>query len=207
MGDFVELEWKRNWGWPWPEDSWGLTPRFGEDGWCRSCGVPQRAQSGSLVLRKKGKTGPPAAWVPNWQFDVVCLERSLAEEIGAKFDIELCEVAWHGSGGADAMQIVAPWTEQPWFDHDELRAAAEQRHGVAGKTCPDCGAWRWMPLGFGVGLPPLRLDHAGQGKDVIASPEWFGDGWNAFRQLLFRRELAELIVAACPREVKINDVL
>lgn len=32
MNEYVELYLKRNRGWPWPEDSWGLTPMFGEDG-------------------------------------------------------------------------------------------------------------------------------------------------------------------------------
>jgi hypothetical protein len=207
MSDFVELQWKRNRGWPWQEDSYGLTPMYGEDGWCHSCGVPQRHQCGSLVLQRMGKARFEGTWVPNWQFDVICLERSLAEEADRRFDLELREVAWHGGVGDEASQIVPHRTDEAWFDHDELRAAAEERHGVAGKTCPECGVWRWMPLGFGFGLPGLRLDLAGQTGDVIASPEWFGDGWNAFRVLLVRRELAELIAEASPRDAKVNKVV
>lgn len=43
---------------------------YGEDGWCRACGVPQRAQCGSMVLQRKGLT-VAGAWVPNWQFDTI----------------------------------------------------------------------------------------------------------------------------------------
>ena len=78
MDDFVELCAKRNRGWPWPEDSYGLTPMFGKGGWCRSCGTPLHAQSGSLVLQRRGLT-VSGAWVPNWQFDVICMEQSLAD--------------------------------------------------------------------------------------------------------------------------------
>lgn len=35
MNDYVEIVLRRNRGWPWPEDSWGLSPMYGEDGWCR----------------------------------------------------------------------------------------------------------------------------------------------------------------------------
>lgn len=62
--EFVEFGLTRNSGWPWPEDSWGLDPMFGEDGWCRSCGVPRRPQSGSLVLQRKGAVAE-GVWIPN----------------------------------------------------------------------------------------------------------------------------------------------
>ncbi|MEU0091068.1 hypothetical protein [Kribbella sp. NPDC006257] len=42
--------------------------------------------------------------------------------------------------------------------------------------------------------------------DIAASPEWFGDGWKAFREVLVRRELAELLVAESPRDFKIQEV-
>jgi hypothetical protein len=41
--------------------------------------------------------------------------------------------------------------------------------------------------------------------DVAASPEWFGDGWNSYRQILVRRELAELLAGASPRDFKVKD--
>ena len=42
--------------------------------------------------------------------------------------------------------------------------------------------------------------------DVAASPEWFGDGANAFRKMVFRRELAERIVALSPRDFDLVDI-
>jgi phosphoenolpyruvate synthase len=77
--DFVELYFKRNRGWPWPEENWGLTPMFGDDGWCHACGVPKREQAASLVLQRKGLSDPSGAWVPNWQFDVICMDDEVTE--------------------------------------------------------------------------------------------------------------------------------
>ena len=115
--DFVDLELRQNRGWPWPEDSWGLTPMYGEDGWCRSCGVPTRPQSGSLILQRKGFGSVKGAWVPNWQFDAYCLARSLAERIAAAgFALPLIPIEWQGPSPGDAVQIVAPTTGDAWFD-------------------------------------------------------------------------------------------
>lgn len=206
MTDFVELRWKRNRGWPWPEASWGLTPMFGEDGWCHSCGVPRHPQTGSLVLERKGFTkGVEGAWIPNWRFDVICLDQSLTEQVADRFDVELRDVAWPGTPPGEACQIVVPTIGEMWFDPDELRAAATDHHGVDGAQCPECGVWRWMPLDFGL-LPPLRIRPPLGNVDIAASPEWFGDGWRAFRQVLMRRPLAELIAAASPRDFLVNEV-
>lgn len=41
---------------------------------------------------------------------------------------------------------------------------------------------------------------------VIASPEWFGDGKQSFRQILWRRDLAQLLLNAGPRDFKIQEV-
>lgn len=57
MSDLVMLYSRRNRGWPTAEASWGLTPMFGADGWCRGCGRPLREQTGSIVPRTKGLTG------------------------------------------------------------------------------------------------------------------------------------------------------
>lgn len=202
MTDFVQLWWKRNRGWPWPEDSWGLTPMFGADGWCRSCGVPKHSQSGSLVLQRKGMK-VEGAWVPNWQFDVICLARDVAAEAVARFELETREVAWHPSSPGDATQIVVPTVGTFWFDPEKLRAAAIARHAVDGATCTECGVWRWMPLTFGL-LPRLRLTLSLGDVAIAGSPEWFGDGKQAFRQILVRRELAELIAAASPRDFRVQ---
>src|SRR4051794_23741614 len=106
MTDFVELYVKRNRGWPWPEDSWGLTPMFGEDGWCRYCGVPLRAQCASLVLQRKSVTAVEGAWVPNWQFDAICVEQRLEKSVAAGFAVELRPIEWHGASPGAAAQIV-----------------------------------------------------------------------------------------------------
>lgn len=178
---------------------------YGEDGWCRSCGVPQRPQCGSLVLQRKGFKVVEGAWVPNWQFDAICMEHSLNAEVVARFDVDVMPVEWHGAAPAQAAQIVAPTIGDAWFDETELQEAAIAQHGSAGARCADCGVWRWMPLAFEA-LPPLRIALPLDGLDVVASPEWFGDGWNAYRQVLVRRELAEVLASVSPRDFKINEV-
>ncbi len=204
MTDFVQLYWKRNRGWPWPEDSWGLTPMFGDDGWCRSCGVPKHSQSGSLVLERKGMK-VEGAWVPNWRFDVICVERDVALEVTARFDVEMRPVEWHPTPPGEAVQILVPTVGDAWFDEEALRTAAVAHFGVDGATCSECGMWRWMPLNFDI-LPPLRITHSLGDVAIAGSPEWFGAGKRAFRQILVRRELADLVAAASPRDFKVQDV-
>jgi len=211
MRDFVELSPKRNRGWPWPEDSYGLTPMFGEDGWCHACGVPRHAQTGSLILQRK-RFKVHGAWMPYWQYDALCLEAGLADEIARNFRVDLVDVAWHATAAGEARQIVAPPVGDRWFDPDQLRARLTARHGTPGSECAECGVWRWMPLGFAP-VPPLTLEVLPplvpvaefEGRDVVASPEWFGDGRSAFRQILVRRELAAIIVPASPRDFEVVE--
>jgi hypothetical protein len=213
MREFVELSLRRNRGWPWPEDSWGLTPMFGEDGWCRSCGVPRHGQTGNLVLQTEGLKSIAGAWTPNWRFDAICLERGLAQRIADSFRVELRDVRWPRKASGEVRQIVIPTVGEVWFDHRELRERLLRRHGSAGALCRQCGVWRWMPLAFSP-VPPLTddvlpplLDLPGlHDVDVAASPEWFGDGRQAFLQILARRELAEIIVDASPRDFRIQEV-
>jgi hypothetical protein len=101
--DFVQLYWKRNRGWPWPDESWGLDPMFGEAGWCRSCGTPLRDQSGPLTLRRAGLS-PVGAWVPNWRLDTICLDEAVAGEVRERFRVELREVAWPSSQRGEAFR-------------------------------------------------------------------------------------------------------
>lgn len=54
-------------------------------------------------------------------------------------------------------------------------------------------------------LPPVREAPEFEEFDVIASPEWFGDGWQAFREILVGRELASIIAAASPRDFRIVE--
>jgi hypothetical protein len=210
MTDFVDLAPKRNRGWPWPEDSFGLTPMFGEDGWCHSCGVPRREQTGSLVLQRKQFKTTGRVWMPEWLFDVVCGEREFAESLAAEYRLEWRDVEWRGEPPVVASQLVVPVVGERWFDPDELGARTTEAHGKAGAECPECGVWRWLPLGFTplppmseVVFPPLLDIPELDAVDVAASPEFFGDGMQAYRLLLFRRELADALVAASPRDFEI----
>lgn len=204
--DYVDLELWRNRGWPWPEDSYGLTPMYGEDGWCRSCGVPRRNQCGSLILQRRGFGSVEGVWVPNWQFDALCLERTVAERAReAGFGLPLLPVEWHGLPPGDAMQIVPPTVGDRWFDPDELRVRTSAKHGTAGARCDECGVWRWYPL-LSEEMPPYRYASFAERVDVAASPEWFGDGMKAFRQIVVRRALAEFLVTASPRDFRIREI-
>lgn len=200
--EYVELSERRNRGWPWPEDSFGLSPMFGEDGWCRSCGVPNRPQCGSLILQRKS-IKPEGAWVPYWEDDAICLSASLAEEVEARFQVDLRPVVWHASSPGDAFQIVVPTVGESWFDPAELKDRAIAEHGTDGARCAECGVWRWMPL-VADSLPPYRVAPSLGDFDIAASPEWFGDGMKAFRQMLVRSELAQLIVKASPRDFEVT---
>lgn len=201
---FVEMVLRRNRGWPWPDDSWGLTPMFGEDGWCRACGTPLSEQIGSLRLQRKGMQAARGAWIPNWRFDAICLDAALAEEVRARFPVSLLPLKWPRGEDAGAFQLVVPSGDVAWFDRDELGAAARARHGTDGARCGRCGTWRWMPL-EGDLLPPLCVPGRELCGDAVASPEWFGDGCQSFRQILVRRSLGELLVHASPRDFLLRD--
>lgn len=205
MTEYVDLYWKKNRTWPWPEESFGLTPLFGEDGWCHACGVPRHEQVGSLILQAKNQRAT-GAWVPYWQYDIICLEADLGTDLHDRFGVDLQEVQWHGKAPGPAAQLVIPVGSQAWFDPAELAAKATARHGKAGAKCPDCGVWRWMPISGDL-LPPLKWIPGPDTPPVVSSPEWFGDGLQAFRQLLFRRDLAEAIAKASPRDFKVSEFL
>lgn len=206
MSEFVQLYWKRNRGWPWPEDSWGLDPMFGTDGWCHSCGIPLRDQCGPLTLKRASLAPLVGGWVPNWRFDTVCLESSIAARVVERFRVQLRDVQWKGEPPGAAKQIVIPTVGSAWFDSQKLHEIAADRHGTAGAKCAVCGIWRWMPLTYGL-LPPVTPEVLQTDWDTIASPEWFGDGHQSFRQVLVRRELAEFIASASPKDFKVQQVL
>jgi hypothetical protein len=155
------------------------------------------------VLQRRGFARVEGAWVPNWQFDAICLEQSLAETAGARFALDLLPVAWHGNPPGAAMQILVPSVGDAWFDPDELRDRTLARHEDSGAECAECGIWRWLPLPSDE-LPSLRMESFPEGVDIAASPEWFGDGWQAFRQILVRRQLAGLIAGTSPRDFRIR---
>jgi hypothetical protein len=119
--------------------------------------------------------------------------------------VDLHEVVWHGSPLGGASQILVPTIGESWFNADELGSAAVARHGITGVECASCRLWRWMPLSFDL-LPPLRISPSLGDVDIVASPEWFGDGWKAFRQVLVRRGLAEMIAGASPKDFAVNEV-
>lgn len=189
----------RNRGWPWPEDTWSSNSMFGEDGWCRACGVPKRAQSGPMVLQRKSIRAE-GCWMPFTFVDVLCVDMAVAQDISEQFDVELRPVEWHPPvPEVTAMQIVIPTIGDAWYDTDQLRTATRKRHGRDGATCPECGVWRWLP----VWEPPPLLPTVQVGDvPIAASPEWFGDGWNAFHEVVIRRDLAELLAKASPRDFK-----
>lgn len=205
MVDYVGLGLRRNRGWPWPEDSWGLAPMYGEDGWCRACGLPQREQLGSLVLQRKGMSKVAGAWVPNWRFDAICVEKSLSDELSAQFNLVLMPVLWRGPPPGEAMQIIVRPTVHPWFEAEQLAAVAKKVHGSSGAKCRHCGIWRWMPLGMQE-LPRPGKDVLDLGQEIIASPEWFGDGARSFRQILVRRDLANHLVTAGAKDFRIQEL-
>jgi hypothetical protein len=156
-----------------------------------------------MVLQRRNLT-IAGAWVPNWQFDTICLEQSLAQKAASLFRLELLPVEWPGAAPGDAMQIVIPSVGDAWFDPDELEAAAVAQHGSAGSRCSECGIWRWLPLS--AGTVPLLIKPGLGDTEIAASPEWFGDGRQSFREVLVRRELAELLVAESPRDFKIHEI-
>jgi hypothetical protein len=179
---------------------------YGEDGWCRSCGVPKLPQYGSLILQSRGFGSVEGAWMPNWQFDAFCLGRAVAERASeAGFALPLLPVEWHGPRPGDAVQIIPPVVGERWFEEDELRVRTTAKHGAAGARCDDCGVWRWYPL-LSEEMPPYRHATFDQRFDVAASPEWFGDGMKAFRPIVVRRALAEFVVTASPRDFRIREI-
>lgn len=177
---------------------------YGEDGWCRTCGLPKHSQSGSIVLQRKGLK-LEGAWVPNWQFDVYCAVQLLAEEARERFHVDLRPVASVGSGRLDASQIVVESTSHPWFNPDDLDRLIKPIHGVSAETCATCATTRWMPVGMDV-LPPPPDQALAAEPPVVASPEWFGAGMRSFRQILWRRDVADFLVKNSPKDFKTQEL-
>src|SRR5215207_801246 len=144
-----------------PEKSFGLTPMYGADGWCGSCSVPRHPQCGSLVLQRKSFK-VHGAWTPYWQYDAICLEAGLADEIAGRFGVDLVDVEWHASSPGHARQIIAPAVGAAWFDPGQLRTRTVAQHGTPGAACAACGVWRWLSLEFEPGSAPLGARGADQ---------------------------------------------
>jgi hypothetical protein len=195
--DFVYLTSRFTSSWPWPESSWGLDPMYGEDGWCRSCGVPQRPQTGSLVLQAS-KMPKSDFWMPNWQYDALCVRKPAAEQLLRDFRVKTLPVHTPKATDTGILQLVPDIAAASCFDSAALAAQAEAFHGLAGRRCESCRTWRWMPL-VDDRLPHALVGPEADRADLVAGPDWFGDGCKAFRALLFRRPLAEALVRLNPR--------
>jgi len=139
------------------------------------------------------------AWVPYWQYDAYCMSAELASEVSARFSVELRPVEWQGAAPGDAMQIIVPTVGESWFDQNLLTQKTVERHGSAGNRCAECDVWRWFPLLWD-DLHEIRTDVDLNGADIAASPEWFGDGLKAFREIVVKRELATFLQSASPRD-------
>ncbi|MEV6286488.1 hypothetical protein [Kribbella sp. NPDC051770] len=205
--EWVALSTRFTPGWPWPEESYGLDPMFGADGWCRGCGTPKGPQSGALVMQ--GRKFPTAGvWMPNWLFDVVCLSGEVAEQVADRFAVELREVR-KPLGPTSARQLIPTVTRQPWYDPAGLSTAVKARHAKhnpneSGSQCSECSTWKWLPIGEAEASVQLRSITSA--TDVVASPEVFGDGLKAFRHLLFRRSLGEFLAGTHPRAWRVVEV-
>lgn len=209
--DWVSISPRNTPGWPWPEESYGLGPMYGDDGWCRGCGTSLVEQSGPLVMQ--GSKFPTAdVWMPNWLFDVVCVSGQTAADIAQRFSVDLGEVHKPRKGPTGVQQILPALTVDPWRRPQDLAAAVRTRHSEyygdrTGSTCATCDRWKWLPISEHEA--PMIASALNSTSDVIASPEVFGDGLKAFRHLLFRRPLGETLVAVSPRnwalvEVEVN---
>lgn len=203
MNDYVEIVLRRNRGWPWPEDSWGLMPIYGEDGWCRVCGVPQHPQSGSIVLQSRGLT-VSGAWVPNWQFDVYCMESEFGARAEADFGLTFRSVR-SPKGELDAVQVIIDSSQDQWFRPGDLDRLISPIHGVASEECAVCGIVRWMPVGMDT-LPPPPVELLASEPPVVASPEWFGAGYRSFRQIIWRRDVAVFMLSVGPKDFRIQEL-
>lgn len=203
--DFARLDLRRNRGWPWPEDSWGLDSMFGPDGWCRSCGIPLHEQMGPLTLQAKGLSPVHGAWMPNWRFDTICVEATLGDRLSHEYRVDVRPITWRGTVKGQALQIIVPTLEPAWFESDALRKAAISRRGTDGQNCRECGIWRWLPLPPEL-LPPVHFSKRWNDYDLVASPEWFGDGAQSFREFLVRRALAQAIASASPKDFKVTEI-
>lgn len=184
-------------GWPWPKDSFGLEPMYGVDGWCRGCGTPLREQTGPLTIQGRGFPSA-AVWMPNWRFDVVCVSAEVAAGL-QDFEVETRDVHKPRTGATGVKQLVARQGQVNWYSPLDLERAVLERHrrhsgDRTGAACATCGRWRWLPVTEEEVRADLSVLPAG--ADLVASPEIFGDGWKSFRHILFRRELADYLVAA-----------
>jgi hypothetical protein len=105
----------------------------------------------------------------------------------------------------EAQQVVIHSTAEHWCNPSELADRVSRVHGEASKTCEVCGVKRWLPVGMDVLSWPPGATFVGE-PPVVASPEWFGDGKQSFRQILWRRDLADFLVEASPKDFTFQNL-
>ncbi len=160
-----------------------------------------REQNGPLTLESRGFP-KSAVWTPNWRFDAICVSSEVADELTARFDIELRDVHRATTGSTEFKQVVPVHSSSDWYSHDNLANAVLARHSKysgsnTGTTCVQCNRWKWLPITPRDAL--INIDSLPPSAHVASSHEVFGDGMSAFRLLAFRKELAEVLVAANPK--------
>ena len=186
-----------------------MDPRFGADGWCRTCGAPKVEQTGHLILQ--GYKFPKAdVFMPNWSFDVIGVSAHVAAEVGKRFKVKMRSVHKPKTGATEVMQLLPGESSENWYLDSDLKAAVERRPGVdrepwLHQVCDACGTARWLPVSEGQAPISLRAVE-GVASDFVASPERFGSGKRSFRHLLFRRSLGVFLQASSPRNWELKEV-
>jgi hypothetical protein len=207
---YFELGGDRVRGRPWPPEGW-RSEVWGEDGWCRVCGTPNGPQTGRLTLDGRGMRSFGGWWPVSWR-DGVCLVKAVADAAVKRFGVEVVDVVWRGKGPGPAAQLVVPVSDRAWFDPERLDAASVAAHSVPGVVCPGCGVKRWKPLAFnpppGLAgrLPEMVVEPDLSWGPVAASPEWFGDGLNSYRQILVRSDFGEFLGGASTRDFRMLSI-
>jgi hypothetical protein len=198
MVKYLQLGFDRNRAWPWPKTDFDRVcdAAYGEGGWCSECCRPLTDRPRNMVLMSGGKP-VKGVWVPYFWYDSWCVDRATFDSFPFASEFATGAVTWRGGDGGDAVHLVIPVYSQPLFDPAELERRTVERHGRAGRECPVCGAWRWMPLGFRSTLPdPVVSIEGADSPPAIASPEIFGDGGKTFREVFFREDVAAALQAA-----------
>ena len=147
--------------------------------------------------------------MPNWRFDTICVSAAVAEQVRDRFAVALRAVEKPRTGPTAVMQLLSATTESNWHRDDDLARAVALKHARyngdrTGASCPTCRVWRWLPVEEE--HVPIMASALDSTADLIASPEWFGDGWMSFRHLALRRGLAELLKRASPRNWDIREL-
>jgi hypothetical protein len=116
----------------------------------------------------------------------------------------------HHSGGLiRGRQLIPVQTPESWYRRDDLQLAVLARYrehngSPTGSRFQVCARWKWLPLSEAEA--PSISTVVGTSGDFIASSEFFRNGLLSFRHLLFRRPLADLLVAAGRPAWKVVEV-